>query len=230
VGEGEFRIKGDGWAVGATAGLLWKINDQHSVGLTYRSPFSVDFEGDARIKSAPPGLPMDPGPSDARASMQFPQMVAVGYAFRPIQKLKLEADVEWVNWDTLNKVLIHSANPSFDAATAPSATVPFDWKDTFSYRFGTEYQLSEQWTVRAGYVFWDNSVPDSTFSPLLPDSDLHSFACGVGYAAKRWGVDVGYQYNLWESRTVRGSVNSPFVDGKWNPQSHAIILTTWLKF
>ncbi len=231
VGDGEFKVEGDGWAVGATAGLLWKINDKHSVGLTYRSPFSVDFEGDARIKLAPAGLRIDTGPSDARAAMDFPQMAAVGYAFRPTPKLKLEADVEWVNWDTLNDVKIHSKNPSFDSATVPSATIPFYWKDTFSYRLGGEYRLSDQWTVRAGYVFWDNSVPDHTFSPLLPDSDLHSFACGVGYAAGRWGVDVSYQYNLWESRAIRGgSVNSPFVDGNWDLRSHAVILTTWVSF
>lgn len=222
--EGEFEFKGDGIALGTTVGLLWKINEQHAVGVTYRSPFSIDFKGDAQVRNKSPLVPLDLGPSDTSAVIEFPQIVIVGYAFRPVKNLKLEMDVEWTNWDTLNEVKFRSSNSNFDSQ------IPFNWKDSLSCKFGVEYNLTEKWAIRGGYAFWENTVPGNTFSPLVPDSNLHSFTTGIGYTTVHWGVDLAYQYNLWETRKISGSVNSPFVDGNWDDQSHGIMLTGRLMF
>lgn len=227
-GGGAFRFDGDGQAVGATVGLLWKINEQHSIGAVYRSPFDITFDGRAFVAGSPlPGT----GSSSASAEIEFPQSVAVGYAFRPIERLKLEVDVEWTDWDTLDSVVLSWPGSPFDGLT-----IPFNWESSFFYEFGVQYELSECWTLRAGYIFSENSVPNSTYSPFLPDSDRHVFSVGVGYKAKRWGVDFVYQYSLSENRIVTGSgdLDGDFVpgdtDGTWKSSAHAIVLTSTLKF
>jgi long-chain fatty acid transport protein len=217
----EFAFNGDGAAVGGTLGVLWTINEHNSVGAVYRSPFSINFDGTA---SASPGIT---GPSPANARIEFPQSVAVGYAFRPKKQWKLEVDVEWTNWDTLNTVTLSSADPviAFD----PRATIPFHWKDSFFYEFGTQYDLNENWSLRAGHIFSENTVPDSTFTPQLPDSDRHIFSVGAGYSTQRVGVDVVYQYSLSEDRTVSGSPAN-LSDGNWKSDAHALMITSTFKF
>jgi long-chain fatty acid transport protein len=219
--DGEFDFKGDNQGIGATMGLLWRITPQHAVGVVYRSPFEVDLDGDSELRHSVVGT----GPSSTQARLSFPQIVSAGYAFRPIEKLKLEADIEWTNWDVANKVRFRSSNPAFNGTT-----IPLRWEDSFTYKFGVEYKPVEQWAVRGGYAFWENSVPDSTFSPLVPDSDYHSLTVGLGYSAKHWGVDLAYQYNLWEDRKVTGGVNSPAVDGHWSAQSQVVVVTMTVKF
>src|SRR5438132_1352873 len=47
--EGHFRLTGQDFAVGVTPSVLWKIDDRNSIGAYYRSPFSLDFDGNARL-------------------------------------------------------------------------------------------------------------------------------------------------------------------------------------
>lgn len=217
---GKFHFNGDGNALGATVGLLWKINDRHSFGAVYRSPFSINFKDQARL-----GTPAGPiGPVGANATIAFPQTVTGGYAFRPTPRWKLEFDIEWTNWDPLNNVVLNAPGAPFNGFVQP-----FQWLDSFFYEFGAQYQFNDRWTGRLGYIFSDNSVPSSTYSPSLPDSDRHVFSVGLGYTAARWQVDVVYQYTRATDRTVTGS---PFglTDGKWASDGHLLSCTTTLKF
>lgn len=230
VPDGRFRFDGDGQALGGTAGLMWKINDKNSVGVVYRSPFSIDFHGHAIVKDDPLGVF---GRSSATAEITFPQTVAVGYAFRPTAKLKLEVDWEWTNWDTLNSVRLHSPNPAF--ATDPGSVIPFNWEDSSFYELGVQYELNKTWVLRAGYIFSENTVPNSTFAPTLPDSNRHVFSIGVGHETKRYTLDLVYQYSFADDRTVSNSADTNFdgagdVDGKWKSQGQAIMVTSRLRF
>ena len=222
--DGKFRFEGSGQAMGATVGLLAKINEQHSFGVTYHSPFSLDFHGHAVVKDDPTGAFSR---SPAQAEIDFPQSVAAGYAFRPNKKLKLEVDIEWTNWDTLNKVKLHSSNPAF--ATDPNSTIPFNWMDSFFYEFGVQYLLDDHWVVRGGYIYSENTVPDSTFSPSVPDADRHVFSAGLGYSTERFGVDIVYQYSLSDDRKVTNA-GDPTVDGTWKSNANVVMLTSTLKF
>ncbi|MBI5394439.1 MAG: outer membrane protein transport protein [Verrucomicrobia bacterium] len=229
VPDSRFKFKGVGYALGGTAGVLFKLNEQHTFGMNYRSPFQIDMEGDARLYSPPP-IPSDYGPSKTKARMQFPQSASLGYAFRPIKDLKIEFDLEWTNWDMVNDVRLRSSNPNFDALVAPAAnTLSFDWMDSFFYELGLQYDISNHWALRAGYIFSENSVPNRTFGPAVPDADRHVFSIGGGCSFRHINVDVVYQYSLVEDRTVSTSAVTA-ANGKWESSGHAIMLTGTIKF
>lgn len=228
--DGRFRFDGTGQAFGATAGLLWKINEQHSVGVVYRSPFAIDYHGHAVVKNDATG---SLGRSAATAEIVYPQSAAIGYAYRPTPKLKLEADAEWTDWDTLNAVVLHSPNPAF--ANDPGAHIPFNWQSSWYLEGGAQYTLDKHWTLRAGYIFSQNTVPDRTFSPLLPDNHRHVFSAGIGFDAGRVTIDLAYQYSLTEDRTIRNSADTNFdgvgdLDGQWKSEGHAVMLTSSFQF
>jgi long-chain fatty acid transport protein len=220
--DGRFRFYGNGQALGGTAGVLWRPCDQHSFGVTYRSPFEIRFDGHAAVSSDPTGGAF--GRSPAHAAIQFPQSVTIGYAFRPMKKLKLEVDAEWTDWDSLNKVRLHSSNATFD--NDPGSTLLFNWKSGWFYEFGAQYNLNDNWALRAGYIYSENTVPNSTFSPVLPDGDRHVFSVGAGYSIKHVQVDLVYQYSLTIDRTI----NNTIVPGEWQYDSHAIMVTSSLRF
>jgi long-chain fatty acid transport protein len=224
--DANLRFEGDGMSVGGTVGALWKINERHSVGAVYRSPFSINFKDSAALKNSVLG-PV--GPSAAEAEISFPQSVAFGYAFRPTPKLKLEVDADWTNWDTLNKVRLHWAN---GPGPLNGYTIPFDWQDSWFYEFGAQYELNERWTVRAGYVFSQNSVPQNTFTPTVVDSDRHVLSAGLGYHTGRCSVDIVYQYSLLVDRAISQQPPNPFgnVNGKWSGDGHALMVTSTFKF
>jgi long-chain fatty acid transport protein len=217
----KFKFDGDGVAVGGTFGVMYKFNEQHTVGVVYRLPFSLQFDGTAAVSgfvSAP-----------ANATIQFPQSIAAGYAFRPTKKLKLEFDLEWTDWNTLNTVQLQSQNTTITGD--PRSAIPFDWMAGFFYEFGVQYEITDHWVARFGYIFSENTVPDSTFSPMLPDGDRHVFSAGVGYETPRWKVNLVYQFSLTEERTINNPPNPYYsVNGIWNSTAQTIMATAALKF
>jgi long-chain fatty acid transport protein len=216
VPVGNFRVTGTDWAIGATPGLMWKIDDRNTLAFTYRSPFSMNFDGKARlIDSAIPEV----GPYKSNVGIEFPQIIGAAYAFRPTPKWKLETDVVWTDWHVLREVNLTSANPQFDQ------TLPAHWESGFSYRFGTQYDLNENWSLRAGYAFGQNAIPGSTFTPLIPDANYHLLTAGVGYHNHRWALDAAYQFAFRENRHIEAAADSPTVNGTWENQIQTVMLT-----
>lgn len=215
--EGDFHFRGSAWSYGVTPSVMWKIDDRNTVGAFYRSPFTLDFGGDASVKAT--GIPTI-GPSRSHLSVDFPQMAGVGYAFRPIRPLKLEADVTWTDWNTLDSAVLRSGNPAFNGTTLPA-----DWKSGFTYRVGIQYDITDEWTARAGYAYGSNAIPSSTFTNLVPDSNYHLFALGLGYHAPKWSLDAAYQLIYRESREINDSIVSPALHGTWDNMIHTVMLT-----
>ena len=217
VPEGSFRVRGHDWSVGVTPGVMWKIDERNTVAAFYRSGFSMDLDGNAYITD--PAIPKI-GPSPSRVPIEFPQSAGLAYAVRPIQPWKLEADVVWTDWSVFNQVQLQSHDPHFNGQT-----IPEKWRSGYSFRFGTQYDLTRSWTLRGGYAYGQTAVPDSTFSPLVPDSNYHLFSVGLGYSTERWSLDAAYQFVYRERHHVHGSVNGALVEGMWDNTMNDFMLT-----
>ena len=212
-----FRFKGDAFAVGANAGLLWKPHPKHAVGVSYRSPTTMDYNGESSLMGFE---------NLSSASMRYPQNIIVGYSFRPTPKWNLEFDVDWTDWDNLNTVYLHHTQP---ARPLFPATVPmnFNWESSFMFEWGVTRDLGKGYSLSAGYIFSQNSVPDDAFNPTVPDSDRHVFSIGVGRTWKRLSWDVAYQFGYGPTRTLNntGPLPAPLVNGDYTFNSHAVCVS-----
>ena len=87
-------------------------------------------------------------------------------------------------------------------------SVPLDWQDAWLIKVGLDYKLSETLSLRGGYAFVRNQVPDSTLDPSSPDSNQHNLCVGLG--TKRWGMafDFFYIAGLFEDRKVNNQILS----------------------
>ena len=110
---------------------------------------------------------------------------------------------------------------------------PQNWRSTYAVNLGTEYkwlalESLPNWEValRGGYTKQQSQMPDLTFDPGIPSSDLHVVGGGVGLlwkeqrsflgslTPKAIGIDLSFQTALYEDRTVSGNRN-PTVDGTY---------------
>jgi long-chain fatty acid transport protein len=217
--DGHFHFDASGAALGATAGLLWKITPQHSVGIVYRSQSVVNFNGTVGVNIPPV---VNHASNAGQASLPLPQIVTGGYAFRPVPKLKLEVDVDWTNWQPLHELALHSPGTPI-----PVPPLQFNWTDSFMYEFGAQYDLDKHWKLRAGFIYSENSVPNSTFSPSIPDADRYVLNVGFGYTLGRLTLDAVYQHTFADDRTVS---NGTPADGAWQISANAVMLTLGTKF
>ncbi|HYE31816.1 MAG TPA: outer membrane protein transport protein [Methylomirabilota bacterium] len=222
---GEMRFIGDGADIGFNAGLLWKPHEQHSFGLTYFSATRIELEGDSS-RSGADALGIPTMSERAEARFQFPQHVVAGYSFRPTKLWNFEVNVDWTDWDMLDTVTLQQASGNLGLA--------FNWQSSFMYEFGVTRYIGETWRVSAGYIFSENSVPESSFSPLVPDSDRHVWSAGVGGTHGQWAWDAAYQFAWGPSRDIANSTTAFPVGGTANGSyeffSHALAVTVGYRF
>ena len=140
-----------------------------------------------------------------------------------------EVNVDWTDWDSLNTVVVKQS---------PPLQLPFNWRSSFFYEFGATYYFGDNYRVSAGYIYSENTVPDSSFNPVVPDSDRHIFSVGLGKTYKRLRWDAAYQLAFGPTRTVSGSPfnTNPFTgavesaDGRYEFISHALTVSLGYTF
>ena len=209
------EFEGTGWALGANAGILWRPLPQHSFGLMYRSETQVNFDGHSNTYI--PGFLSYR--EAATANIVFPQNIVLGYSYRPTPKWNFEVNVDWTDWDRLNTVTLNRGSGN--------VPLPFNWQSSFFYEFGATYKFDSGFTASVGYIYSENSVPDGSFNPIVPDSNRHIFSTGFGKQFKNWNFDLAYQYAFGPTRSVTQGAPS---DGTYSFNSNAISISAGYRF
>lgn len=230
-----FRFSGDGWSVGYNVGLLWQPCENVALGASFRSSATVTLNGHTDIEQWPIITPATEVP--AQADFEFPLTVVFGASYRPTPKWNLEFDADYTDWSSFGTVTIQQgAVPPFPV----QQDIPFTlrWEPSWAYKFGVTRYFDNGWHVSAGYVFSENSVPDTYYTPLAADLDRHFFAVGTGFKGKRLDFDVAYQFGYGPARSVTGSTPSSqpaefagqTADGEYDFISHALLVTVGMHF
>lgn len=123
------EAKGDG--LGVVAGLQFGITEDFHFGITYRQPLgSIRLVGAADFDNIPQRSNVYPNEfagdgtflanglvlqnlfrnQDARAHLELPPIIQVGFATTIIKDLVLEFDLQWTGWSTVDEINIQFAN------------------------------------------------------------------------------------------------------------------------
>ena len=230
------ELNGKDTAAGFNASLLYTAlrNDDGkplaNIGIVYRSQATLHLSGALLANGAKV--------SDTSATLVLPQIITGAIAIWPIRtnerEWKLEMDVDYVGWKSVRNLDVTLGN-------GMTIAQPQNWRSTYAVMLGTEYkwlvvESLPNWEValRGGYTNQQNQIPDLTYDPGIPSSDLHVVGGGLGLLCreqgsflglmrcgdiglgslkpKAIGLDLALQAGLYEDRTVQGNRN-PTVDG-----------------
>jgi len=201
---GQYSEDLKGWALGATFGLLAKPSKYFSFGLSYKMPFTAKLKGTAEI----PALAESPYPTTdtGTRSATWPMWIGGGIAVKPTDKLTFTADIQYTNWKKMQSIGVTFENTAWNGLFGTGGkydqTYEMLWKDTFQYRFGAEYWLSDSFALRAGYYLDQNPGPIETQNILLPEFKYNWFTAGFGYKSEKLVVDAAIQYGKGGDITV----------------------------
>jgi long-chain fatty acid transport protein len=190
----QFTFKGDGWAYGGTAGILWQPSEKWSFGLDYRSETRINYGGDSLYQPAP-GIALS---RTTTANAILPNIISGGISFRPTEKWNLEFDVDYINWNTLNSIGLNGTKALFGKNLA----LNLNWKDSWQYKFGVTRYFNNGWFVSAGYFYSTETAPEAYYNPAIPDTDLHTGSIGFGRRGEHWSWALSGQVIAGPSRTI----------------------------
>lgn len=217
--DGETRFQGDGAGFGYNAAVNVQVTDRQKAALTYRSSTKVDFEGSMDLTGLPgPLAAMFSARSDFETEIEFPAVVAFGYGVEVNDRLRVEANVEWVQHSLFEDLSLDAGN---NTALLPASTIPADWDDNWTYGIGADYALNDTWTLRAGYLYLESPVPSQTMLPSISEEDQSVVSLGLGYASGDHRIDVAYAYGIFGGREVADNLNPGF-NGSYDFEAHLL--------
>jgi len=230
--DGHQLFSGDGDGFGYNLGLQLNFSESISLGLFYRSEVDIDVDATSNF-SVPAAFSALFPTTRAHTELTLPQQIFVGLAYQISPELLVEASVRWEGWSTFDQLRIDLDQP---VAGSTVEIQPRNWDDTFAYSIGGEYQLNASTTLLAGYLYGENSVPDATFEPAIPDSDSHLFCIGATHQIDKIQLTASYGFQHQLDRTKNNAIAPPpspqasSVNGKYESDLHLLGFSVGYKF
>ena len=207
--DGKFSLEGAGGGWGFNAGLLLFPGQRFSFGVSYRSRCHVGQDMTVTLGGLAPLIRPPSGNSSfesaAGASIDFPQVVSVGVAFRPTAKWTIAFDADWPGWPSLKTIDVSVEN-KLPSVGLTDFSIPFDYKDAWMLKAGFEYKFTPNLAVRGGYLFTQADVPSITLGPANPDADQNGVTVGLGYKIGKYTLNAFYLADFYEPRSVSNDI------------------------
>lgn len=176
-------------ALGYNIGMMVNPTDKIRLGLNYRSEIMMEARGgDATYSDVPDYAQALLQDTQFDADLPLPAEVTAGLSVQVTDKWLLAFDYNYTMWSVYKSLDIQFANGS-------SSSNPRNYKNSSTYRVGTQYKANDKFTFRAGYYFDESPVQDGYFAPETPRNDSNAFTGGLTYQLnEKFGIDVSFLY------------------------------------
>lgn len=203
--DNDMQLEGTGWGVGAHVGLHMRFNDQWSVGLSYKSQVTLHLNGDVEFGWQGNNLARQtmhlPEARDcsAEATLQLPDSLALGIAYKPLDNLSFEVGATWTRWSTYNALNIYMEDYG--------AINNKEWRDGWNFNASVEYKPLDWWALRAGFFYETPVVNEDYADFIVPTNGRKTLTLGTGFQWNSWTLDLAYAH-VWVNSTDYGNTSS----------------------
>ena len=171
------------YGIGFDFGVVYKINDMWMVGFVYKSK---RFMQKLKWNTVPGNGLMITG-DKVKMRLDMPRQVALGVNFRPIEPLRIEMDVRWINYRDV------MWNPSVSGLRINNWS--FHWHNQWVFAIGTSYKVTPSLILRAGFNYAKSPIKDDDLnanivSPAIVETHV---TCGFTYKITK-DFDVSFAY------------------------------------
>ncbi len=212
------KASGSGFGVG----FYLRPTDKLDVSIAYRSPIDMEAEnGVVSFDISPalyPNLGLDATGKDSfKATLPLVDEYTVGVTYKLTPRWLISGDFNYSGWDRYNKLTLDFANaPIGNQPNDPTILVsPKNFKNTQTWRVGTQYQINDMFAARAGYYYDESPYADKDFQAETPSFDSNVVTAGLGInLMKGFGVDIAGGIAFPKSRLVQNDYNNFYGQAK----------------
>jgi long-chain fatty acid transport protein len=186
VGHAELNGKANGY--GFNAGIYFKPIDKLSIGLTYRSQVNMNVNSGDATFTVPNSISANFPSGKFTSKLPLPQVLTLGFAYKPTNKLSLALDINYVGWKAYDTLAFDYANNTPSLVDTKSAR---NYKNIFAFRLGGQYKITENFAARLGMAYGISPIQNGYVTPETPDANRIVFTAGLGYTIKqRFGINA----------------------------------------
>lgn len=176
--EGTAEVKGDDTALTWNVGLIWQATDATTLGMSYHAATDYKMEGTNTVNMSGIIGGVVNGEHDAKLDITMPERVMFSGTHQINDRWSVMADATWTRWSQLDSVSVESSQ-----GDETSSYVPMNWNNVWALSLGTSYKVSNDWTLKAGYMFDQSPTTDENRTVRAPDGDRNWFTAGAKWDA-----------------------------------------------
>lgn len=183
---GATQTEGESYALGWNAAANYAFDDKNEIGVVYRSRITHSLEADFKM------YPVigDKITADAYGVVTLPDSWDIGYNHKFDKKTRLELKATRTNWSTYDALNISLSNPSVPGVLPSNVDSDKNWENGWRYAIGLEHNLSDKYTVMAGFAFDEASIPYNGGDFMVPTGLRRTYSIGARYNDKKQTVAV----------------------------------------
>ena len=115
--------------------------------------------------------------SGVALDITVPDSASLSYYQKLNNKFDFLADVSWTGWSSIQEIRINRSNGT------TLSVLPENFKDTWRFSVGTNYQYDDRVGLRAGVAYDQSPINNTDRGPRLPDNDRTWYSVGAAYNA-----------------------------------------------
>lgn len=175
LADGKLSISDAEFAVQYNLGIMIEPWENTRIGLRYLTETDLDF------KDAPDvtGTFLSPNTEQIDLGLKMPQSLMAGIHHQVNDDWAVLGSVGWDEWSAFAKVKVGIAG-----GVLPTTTVDGDFRDTWHFGVGTEYQYNPRWLLTAGVSYDTSMTTDRTGVIDLPMAAMYRYGAGFKYKAR----------------------------------------------
>lgn len=178
------------WAIG--------LMMQPKIHFNLTGNLEADFTGNY-FYEADPKLITSQSASDDEVKMEvdLPNIYRLGFLVRPKPNLEIELAGVYEGWKILPSLNLTDINMTMttlagEATITDDITIDTYFTDTYSIRLGWEWDISEKWTVRNGYLYETTGLPEEYLNVGTFDRNKYGYGLGGTWnPTPSWSFDAG---------------------------------------
>lgn len=186
------KARGSGFGMG----FYFRPANNFDIGLAYRSKVSMKADNGVATFNVSNALYGDLGLNAAgqdafTATLPLPEEYTIGATYKIRPAWKISADFNYTGWEAYDRLTLDFANAPIGNQTDNTILVnPKNFKNSRTFRVGTEYQFTPMIAGRLGYYYDEAAYEPNSFSPETPSFDTNAITGGFGIKFRGFGVDV----------------------------------------
>ena len=175
---GHAELAGKAQGFGFNAGIYLEPAENWSVGLTYKSQVNMAVSDGEATFTVPTSLEPNFPSGKFSSSLPLPQVLTLGIAWMPNEKLAFALDINRVGWSAYDTLAFDYEQNTTSLSDTKSAR---NYKNTYAFRLGAQYKVTNNLTTRVGLAYGLTPVPDGFVTPETPDANRINVTGGLGY-------------------------------------------------
>lgn len=213
-------LQGTGVGASWSLGMQYRLSDSTTVGVSYQHASKIQLDGTTVVEIGGLGEAR----YQSKLDVEWPRSLGMGIAHRTSPRRVFSFDAIWFDWsDAYDKFDLQLTEPDDATFVAIAPTMlesfPLDWRDTVSLRFGFQQALANDRTLRLGYVYHRNPIPNGTLTPFIQTTIEHALSAGYGWNAGGFAIDMAYQLSFGRDQAV---ANSDFLGGDFDNSESSV--------